>query len=105
MGGYATQCTHTKAAVYSRDAGDERFRVLGVGPSILELAFVPFAYPRKTLLTSDQTVECLRWTPIHLASQGSLLNFGFDTDRGRGTHKLIFKNMINRRESTHTSMG
>jgi len=36
--GHATQCTHTKAAVYTRDTGDERFRILGVGSSVLNLA-------------------------------------------------------------------
>lgn len=81
MSRYATQCAHPKAAVYARDAGDERFRVLGVGPSNLKLALVPFTHPIRTILTSDQTMECFSRTPIQFASQGSLLDFGFDTDR------------------------
>jgi hypothetical protein len=81
MGGYATQCTHAEATVYSRDTGDERFRVLRVGSSIVRLVLVPFGPQIGTLPTSDQTVECFCWAPIHFASQSSLLDFSFDTDR------------------------
>lgn len=42
MSGYATQRTHTKAAVDTRHTGDERFRVLGVGSLVLNLAPTPF---------------------------------------------------------------